>query len=671
MKTKLSLLALLLGATGMHAQTNCSNAIPVTAGIHPSVSYAGGVIPQPLCVAYNSNTSAGIWYKYTATENKTVTITTNVPGYNLVDTRLHVYKGDCNNLTCIAGDDDSGGGGYTSMASFAAEAGKTYTFAFDNRWTSAYFHFKLSESAYIPPFEPGMSFTSQSVNISGSYIMGVVDMNNDYLDDIVKANNGSVTILYQAPNNSGFTEATLTSPTTNYMPGWSMAAGDFNKDGYNDLVYGAGSGASLLLSNSTGTGFPTLLTRPGMFCQRTNFVDINNDGELDVFICHDVAPNVHLLNNGNNGFTQHQGGLGDHPNGGNYGSIWVDYDNDGDPDLFLAKCKGAGSNASLNELHRNNGDGTFTNVSVAANLSDMIQTWSTAWGDFDNDGFMDAMVGANSTASGTHKLMRNNGDGTFTDVTAGSGFDAFTSYGREHVAYDFNNDGFIDVMGAGGKIMFNNGNMTFSPVSIPAFSGPVGDLNNDGFLDILNDNVIYFNTGNSNKWIKINLNGTASNKNGIGARVEVYTQNGKQIRDVRSGDGFEFMSTLNAHFGLGSATSITKVVIKWPSGVIDTIMNPPVNQALFVTEGSTMAVTDVSSTLFRIYPNPAKDVIEISGGAEADIKSASLYNLEGRLVMEKAVTDAKISVSQLAKGTYILILHDNSGATHTSKIIKE
>lgn len=671
MTKKLPLLALLLGITGMQAQTNCSNALPVTAGIYASAPYAGGVLPQTMCLSNNNNANAGIWYKYTAIENKTVIITTNVPGYNNVDTRLHVYRNDCGSLVCLTSDDDSGGAGYTSMASFAAEAGKTYTFVFDNKWNSLPFHFKLLESAYIQPYEPGMGFTSQSANISGNYILGVVDMNNDYLDDIVKANNSYVTVLYQAPNNSGFTQNALSSPNTNYMPGWSMAAGDFNKDGYNDLIYGSGSGAALLLSNNTGTAFPTLLTRQGMFCQRTNFVDLNNDGELDVFICHDVAPNVYLLNNGSNGFTQHQGGMGDHPNGGNYGSVFVDYDNDGDPDLFLAKCRGAQSDASLNELHRNNGNGTFTNVSVAAGLSDMIQTWSSAWGDFDNDGDMDAMVGANSTASGTHKMMRNNGNGTFTDVTAGTGFDTFTSYGREHVAYDFNNDGFIDIMGAGNKIMYNNGNMTFSPVSIPASSGPVGDLNNDGFLDILNGGTIYFNTGNANKWIKINLNGTASNKNGIGARVEVYTATGKQIRDVRSGDGFEFMSTLNVHFGLGAATDITKVVIKWPSGIVDTVLNPAVNQALFVAEGSTLAVTEVLSASFKIFPNPAKDVIEISGEAASDIKNASVYSMDGKLVMEKAISDARLSVSQLAKGTYILILHDSDGKTHTSKMIKE
>src|SRR5690606_25994650 len=120
----------------------------------------------------------------------------------------------------------------------------------------------------------------------------------------------------------------------------------------------------------------------------------------------------------------------------NYGSVWIDYDNDGDQDLFIAKCRGGSSSARINELHRNNGDGTFTDVSIESNLSDPVQTWSSAWNDFDNDGDMDVVVGASSTADGSHKFMRNNGDGTFTDITAGSGWDANTHLNIEHITFD-------------------------------------------------------------------------------------------------------------------------------------------------------------------------------------------------------------------------------------------
>lgn len=209
-------------------------------------------------------------------------------------------------------------------------------------------------------------------------------------------------------------------------------------------------------------------------------VDIDNDGHLDAFVCHDVAPNVYYLNDGTGNLTYHQGGLGDHPNGGNYGSIWVDYNNDHLPDLFIAKCRGGSGTANINEMHRNNGNGTFTDVSIATGLADPVQTWSSAWNDFDNDGWMDVIVGASSSANGMHKFMHNNGDETFTDITSGSGIDSFPGLSTEYASYDFNNDGFADVL-TPGYILFNNGNGTFTSQAYSMSMGAVGDLNNDGF----------------------------------------------------------------------------------------------------------------------------------------------------------------------------------------------
>src|SRR5690606_3291366 len=114
-------------------------------------------------------------------------------------------------------------------------------------------------------------------------------------------------------------------------------------------------------------------------------------------------------------------------------------------DWFISKCRGGNTGANINELHRNNGDGTFTNVAPDIDMDDPIQTWSSAIGDFDNDGFMDILIGASSFANGGHLLKRNNGNGTFTDVTAGSGFDTFSGASYEYTAHDFDNDGFIDV----------------------------------------------------------------------------------------------------------------------------------------------------------------------------------------------------------------------------------
>lgn len=672
MLKRITLLLALSGCCTLHAQQSCDQAVAIGEGQYNATFSAGSEVPVN-CLDDGSPTM-GIWYSYTGTEDHNVIISTNIPGQPNHDTRVMVYSGECGNLNCIANDDDSGGS-LTSLVVFSAVAGETYYIAFDNRWEANAFIFTVTETVFQLPM-----FTTQNISIDGDYKICVTDLNGDYLDDIVAPSNGTVYVLYQDSNGSGFTSAALSAPSTVFMPSWSMAAGDFDKNGYNDLLYGYDSGAAIMLANEDGTAFSDIIESPSnfyLFSQRTNFVDINNDGNLDAFVCHDVQPNVYFLNDGEGGYEFIQGGLGDYPEGGNYGSIWVDYDNDGDQDLFIAKCRGGGDPAAMNELHRNDGNGVFTTVASAdtneSNMADMIQTWSSAWGDYDNDGYMDAFVGASSFIAGHHKLMHNNGDGTFSDVTAGTGFESFDGITHDHFAHDFNNDGFIDVFGGSNTIMLNNGDMTFSPMLVPGGSGPIGDLNNDGFLDIYNGNKILFNNSNDNNWMKITLEGNESNRNGIGARVEIHATGGtwtQQIRDVRSGDSFEYMSSLNVHFGLGQTETVDQLVIKWPSGLIDVINNPTINQTTHVTEGQTLGTAQIQKTPFTLYPNPAKSYIKVDM-QNNEIVSATIYSLNGKVVSTLQVTDNTIPVENLAQGTYGIILKDSAGKYFTTKIIKE
>ncbi|MEL1246283.1 FG-GAP-like repeat-containing protein [Flavobacterium sp. DGU11] len=677
MKQIFTLAFLCLSPLALLAQQDCAHPQVVGPGTYNASLTAGSEVPNPICTqGQTGNLTKGAWFSYTPTEIHTTTVSTAIS--LTVDTRVHIYKGSCGALVCVAGDDDSGPG-YTSVASFTAETGVTYYIVFDNNWEgsaeySDNFPFTLTEAVYVAPmFEP------QFIDIGGSRNC-VVDMNGDYLDDVIGVDNGVVHVLFQNANGSGFTSQDLPALSSQNTPSWSIAAGDYNKDGFNDLLYGSGGGSTVMISNSTGTAFTSKLETPASFLtQRTNFVDIDNDGNLDAFMCDDNAANVYFQNTGDGGGNFKRSGLngapdlGIYPTGGNYASIWVDYDNDGDLDLYIAKCRGANNDAAKDELHRNNGNGTFTNVAEELGFADYHQSWSSAWGDFNNDGFIDVLVGSNAGLDGslfTQKLMKNNGNGTFTNVTVGSGLDTFSGTSRDYFAHDFNNDGFIDILGGGNYILFNNGDMTFNVVGGSPEPGPVGDLNNDGFLDIQNGNTIHMGNDNGNNWIKIHLKGIQSNSNGIGARVEVYTDaEHKYIREIRSGDGFEYMGSLNAHFGLGENESIDHVAVRWPSGTVDIVENPDINHSLLVTEGQTLGTGNVNSTMFTVYPNPAKDVINISSNS-LSVTKAHIYDLSGRLVKTADVTNGVVPVQQLNKGTYILIIQDNTGKQHTSKFIK-
>ena len=678
---------------------NCNEAIEITAGSY-TVDGINGDEFELNCTEYDASNGELLWFSYTPDQDYLVTVTTDLIENDGLDTRFHVYSGNCEDLQCVSGDDDSGDG-YLSYASFFGYSGITYFIAWDDRWGDENFEFYLEESDPPPP--PPFDFNQININSFGLE-RGLVDMNGDGLDDLVSIQSSNINLFIQSEQ-VGFEEINIATEQADFSPSWSMAAGDFDRNGYNDLLYGGGSGVTFMKANDDGTAYTEISGSEYVFSQRSNFVDINNDGHLDAFVCHDVQPTVYYINDGNGNLQFFQGpnsegvpsGIGGveydlapYPGpqeGGNYGSVWVDYDNDRDIDLFIAKCRGGDIQWKYNELWRNNGDGTFSNVADitgyyngfypngghdnSSNLGDPVQTWSAAWGDFNNDGYMDVYVGASASGDGSHKLMKNNGDGTFTDVTAGSGVESAPS-GIENDSADFNNDGFIDIF-SNGSILLNDGDFKFDLYNnnVPE-PGAIGDSNNDGFLDIFNGNSLYQNTPNDNNWLKVITVGTTSNINGIGARIEIASPSlGIQVRDVQSGTGFRYMSSLNTYFGLGQDSSITTLTVYWPSGVVDTFNNVNVNQSLEITEGQTLSTGVPSLDNIAVFPNPANDYITVKSDYNLDDAIISLFDLSGRRVLnyKNSSNNNLIDVSKLSSGEYILRLITSETIIFTKKIL--
>jgi hypothetical protein len=657
---------ILIGAL-VQAQSSCQMALNVTPGQY-LMGVVNGSAAAPICTG-GQNANQALWYKYTPTQNYQITITTNLLPVNQgKDSRLHVYTGSCGSLTCVGGNDDISGSNFLSEFTFAALANTTYYIAFDNRYgnNANNVTFQLIQNAPTPP-PAGATFSTVNLPaINGSFKNCVVDMNGDYRDDIVSVSNGNIRQLIQFPGQFDVIDYPVAS--TSFMPSWSIAAGDLTKSGFNSLVYGSGQGVAVMRAAQNGSSYALVQSNQYVFSQRGNFVDINGDGHLDIFMCHDVQPNVYYINDGNGNLTFFQGGLGDFPTGGNYGSIWFDYDNDGDVDLFVAKC-GGGPDRSSNTLHRNNGNGTFTDVSVASGLADPVQTWSAAVGDFNHDGWMDILVGASSFSNGGHKLMRNNGNGTFTDITAGSGWDTNTTTSIEFVTYDFDNDGHLDIIGGGSKILYGNGDFTFTSRPTNISNASFGDLNNDGFIDVQANSTIFYNNGNQNKWSKVTLRGIQSNRNGIGARVEIHGPWGIKIRDVQSGVGFRYMNSLNVHFGLGQSQTISKIVVKWPSGIVDQILNPAINTVINVVEASTLNNEAFSSEQFVLYPNPAADVLNIQ--TKFELKNYEIFDISGKLIDSNTFNNNQVNISSLSNGSYFIVINTTENTRKTLKFIKK
>lgn len=554
----------------------------------------------------------------------------------------------------------------------------------------------------VPVLSYGQLFTKVTtgpvVTTGGdSRSVNFTDVNNDGWDDIFITNGpsaGGVNFLYLNNADGTFTKVTGDDLviTASQYDGATIA--DADNDGDNDVlaVTWYDKPDYFFQNNGDGTfsysGDNELSSHNG-FSETASWGDYDNDGWLDAYVSNSEGDFKNFLyhNNGNGTFTRITSGIAVTDAATSRGVTWADYDNDGDADLYVTN-----ESAEANSLYRND-DGVFSKVTTGPLVSDNRSTMGASWGDIDNDGDLDVYtVNSGYFASQKNQLYINDGLGNFTEVTTGDAVtDGGCSYSSSFADYD--NDGDLDLAVSNGFcngtilnfLYLNDGNGVFerddnsiSDLVTPCSYGMAwGDANNDGFQDLLfatckntstgtnPDDLFFMNNGNGNNWIKFSLQGTASNRSAIGARVKVKaTINGNavwQMREVTAQSGHCSQNSLTVHFGLGDATVADSVMVLFPAGNDTVLLNVAAGQLIDVIESSVTAVDEVNEAVTAIscYPNPAHDSFLILLGNKFlnDEKRITLYDTTGRIVHVETLLPGVRSFAWtkiLPSGVYII-----------------
>ena len=502
--------------------------------------------------------------------------------------------------------------------------------------------------------------------------VALLDYDNDGWLDIYILNGSTVpaltgrepaprAMLFHNNHDGTFTDVTDKAGVANERWGFGVAVGDYDNDGWPD-IYVANYGRNRLYHNNHDGTFTDVAEKAGVavdgWSAGPTWGDYDHDGLLDLFVpgyvkfdpahppgagqgslpagaCQFRGIQVmcgprglpgerdHLFhNNGDGTFTDvsEKAGVSDKPGFYGLASVFVDVDDDGWVDLLVA------NDSTPNYLYRNRHDGTFEDVSYLSGFAlsgdgREQASMGIAVGDFNRDGKVDFYVTAFSDDYDT--LYINDGDGNFTDKTypAGLGEPTIPFLGWGTVALDFDNDGLADLFVANGHVypgvdqqdwgttwlerpqLFRNlDGKKFAEVPAATGSGlaellagrgaAVGDLFNDGHLDVVINNMdsspsLMRNVvKNENHWIAFRLIGGAkSPRDAIGAKVFVTTGTIRQRADVFSGGSYGSSSDQRAHFGLGKNDRIDKIEIHWPSGLKQEISVPSVDRIFAVVEG--------------------------------------------------------------------------------------
>ncbi len=501
-----------------------------------------------------------------------------------------------------------------------------------NRSTGNYLYRNAGNSSF-PRVNAGSLTTISSIGNSWA------DYDND--GDLDAFTVGFSSVLHRNQGNGNFVDVTVSALSLSSfdLAGWGCAWADFDNDRYVDLVIAHAAG-------SVGTSRPNFLFRnkgDGTFERITNspvvtglapytvptWSDFDQDGDQDLFIASGPANGTRardylyrnqLKQTGAATFER----INDAPIGTDLvdGQVWnwIDYDNDGDLDAYLTNFIGNVAAGLRNFLYRNDG-GKFTSITSGAIATDAGLSLGQVWGDFDNDGDLDVFVAEDNNNGAANKFYQNNGNGTFTRIfTAPFTTDIAPSWGA--TGGDFDNDGDLDL---------------FVPnVFRPAIQAPPHFYRND--------------LSNNNRWVKIKLVGTSSNRDGLGAKIRAKAAIGGkiywQLREASSQNTFCGQNSPEIHFGFGDAAGIDSLRIEWPLGQVDVYANVQTNTVYEAVEGTglnplTTAVEDESPAVLlgfalgQNYPNPFNPTTRIAFALPTLSRvTLTVFDVNGRIVTE-------------------------------------
>ncbi|HMQ45830.1 MAG TPA: FG-GAP-like repeat-containing protein [Saprospiraceae bacterium] len=548
---------------------------------------------------------------------------------------------------------------------------------------------------------------------SDSRSCNFVDVNNDGFDDIFISNGpsgGENNMLYLSFGNGTFSDSQGGAIITDNSASDGATFADADNDGDLDAFVVTWYGQPNYFYTNDGNGQFTLqpLTNALTYSETASWGDYDNDGLVDLYISNSNATSPNLLRNllyknlGNGAWMPITTGAWVQDAHISRSINWTDFDSDGDIDLFVSNEEN-----QKNDLYRNDGTGFFTAVTDNLIVADGKSSTGSSWADVDNDGDLDLFV---ANYNQHNQLFINDGMGNFS-ATVGQPIvqDGGSSFGS--VFGDIDNDGDLDLFVVNGfgpssgveNFLYLNdgtGHFTRDLESISeletqcSYGAAFGDMDNDGFLDLAVANckttgqvkvanTLFHNSGNSNKWIKIRLQGTLSNRSAIGAKIRLKaTINGAerwQMREISAQDGYNCQNSLQVHFGLGDASQADSLIVEWPSGQMQNLPAILSNQTIDLTEPISATIPGANPWLdyWHISPNPADEIIQIKGRLNAVPDSLALILMDhhGRVLRRHNFSNMHQTlnldwpIADLPAGQYYVMLQKSWSEQQTKTFI--